>query len=87
MSDNQTISSTNNSLVVDRCLAYGIFRFTLGINILIHGVGRLFGLGTGEFAAKTSADGCSHRDAVREATVIARESESQSGCLSRSLQV
>ena len=55
MSDNQTISSTNNSLMVDRWLAYGIFRFTLGINILIHGVGRLFGLETGEFAAKTSS--------------------------------
>ena len=55
MSDNQTIGSTNNSLMVDRWLAYGIFRFTLGINRLIHGVGRLFGLGTGEFAAKTSS--------------------------------
>jgi hypothetical protein len=33
MLDNQTISPTNNSLMVDRWLAYGIFRFTLGINI------------------------------------------------------
>ena len=55
MSDNQKISSKNNSLMVDRWLAYGIFRFTLGINILIHGVDRLFGSGTGEFAAKTSS--------------------------------
>jgi len=55
ISDNQTISRKNNSLMVDRWLAYGIFRFTLGINIFIHGVGRLFGFGTGEFAAKTSS--------------------------------
>ena len=37
-------------------LAYGIFRLTLGINILIHGVGRIFGAGAAEFAAKTSAE-------------------------------
>jgi hypothetical protein len=41
--------------MVDRWLAYGIFRFTLGINIVIHGVGLLFGLGTGDFAANTSS--------------------------------
>lgn len=54
MSDNHSISATTNSSLVDRWLAYGVFRFTLGINILIHGVGRVFGLGAGEFAAKTS---------------------------------
>lgn len=37
-------------------LAYGIFRLTLGINILIHGAGRIFGTGAAEFAAKTSAE-------------------------------
>jgi thiosulfate dehydrogenase (quinone) large subunit len=55
MSDNQTISATNNWFMLDRWLAYGILRLTLGINILIHGVGRLFGLGAGEFATKTSS--------------------------------
>jgi thiosulfate dehydrogenase (quinone) large subunit len=41
---------------VDRRLAYAVFRFTLGINILIHGAGRVLGLGAGGFAAKTSSE-------------------------------
>jgi hypothetical protein len=39
-----------NSLSVDRRLGYGIFRLSLGINILIHGVERIFGMGPGGFA-------------------------------------
>ncbi len=45
-----------DSSVVDRWQAYAVFRLTLGVNILIHGVGRLFGSGAGEFAAKTSSE-------------------------------
>jgi thiosulfate dehydrogenase (quinone) large subunit len=55
MLENPTITSTNNSFTLDRGLAYGIFRLTLGINILIHGLGRLFGFGAEEFATQTSA--------------------------------
>jgi hypothetical protein len=35
MSDNHSIRATTNSSHVDRWLAYGVFRFTSGINILI----------------------------------------------------
>jgi thiosulfate dehydrogenase [quinone] large subunit len=38
----------------DRWMAYGIFRLALGINILIHGIGRIFGPGAGGFASKTA---------------------------------
>lgn len=42
---------------IDRKLAYGIFRLTLGINLLIHGAGRLFGAsGVGAFATKMGSD-------------------------------
>ena len=37
----------------DRRMAYGIFRLALGINILIHGMGRILGPGASGFAAKT----------------------------------
>jgi len=40
----------------DRWMAYGIFRFALGINILIHGAGRILGPGAAGFAAKTSEE-------------------------------
>jgi thiosulfate dehydrogenase (quinone) large subunit len=56
MLDSRSMIATTNSSFVDRWLAYGVFRFTLGINILIHGVGRLFGPGAGEFTAKTSSE-------------------------------
>ena len=56
MSDNHSIRATSNSSSVDRWLAYGVFRFTLGINILIHGVDRVFGVGARGFAAKTSSE-------------------------------
>ncbi len=41
---------------LDRRLAYGVFRLTLGINILIHGVGRVLGSGVGAFATKMGND-------------------------------
>jgi thiosulfate dehydrogenase [quinone] large subunit len=34
----------------DRRLAYGIFRLTMGVNMVIHGAGRIFGPGAGGFA-------------------------------------
>jgi thiosulfate dehydrogenase [quinone] large subunit len=37
----------------DRRLAYGIFRLTMGVNMLIHGAVRIFGPGVGAFAAGT----------------------------------
>ena len=40
----------------DAQLAYLIFRITLGINILIHGLGRILGPGAAGFAAKTAAE-------------------------------
>ncbi|MGA9631887.1 MAG: DoxX family protein [Candidatus Acidiferrales bacterium] len=40
----------------DRGMAYGIFRLALGINILIHGAGRIFGQGVVGFAAKTAEE-------------------------------
>jgi thiosulfate dehydrogenase (quinone) large subunit len=50
------MSTTANSPSVNRKLAYGIFRLTLGINILIHGAVRIFGPGAGAFAAKTASE-------------------------------
>jgi thiosulfate dehydrogenase (quinone) large subunit len=44
-----------NTIARDRWMAYGIFRLALGINILIHGAGRIFGAGPGAFASKTAA--------------------------------
>jgi thiosulfate dehydrogenase (quinone) large subunit len=44
----------NDSL--DRQLAYAIFRLTLGINILVHGAGRIFGPGAEAFATTTAAE-------------------------------
>jgi thiosulfate dehydrogenase [quinone] large subunit len=43
------------SIVIrDRCIAYGIFRFALGVNIFIHGIVRIFGSGPKDFASKTT---------------------------------
>lgn len=47
---------TSNSSVIDRRLAYGVLRLTMGINILIHGAGRLFGPGASAFAAQTGSE-------------------------------
>ena len=40
----------------DRKLAYVVFRLTTGINILVHGAGRLFGPGAEAFTAQTAAE-------------------------------
>jgi thiosulfate dehydrogenase [quinone] large subunit len=42
--------------MTDRQLAYVVFRLSLGVNILIHGYGRLFGPGAGTFASKTMTE-------------------------------
>jgi thiosulfate dehydrogenase [quinone] large subunit len=44
----------NDSL--DRQLAYAVFRLTLGINILVHGAGRIFGPGAEAFASTTAGE-------------------------------
>lgn len=41
---------------LDRQLAYLVFRLTLGINILVHGAGRIFGPGAEAFATTTAAE-------------------------------
>jgi thiosulfate dehydrogenase [quinone] large subunit len=41
---------------LDRQLAYLAFRLTLGINILVHGAGRIFGPGAEAFASTTAAE-------------------------------
>jgi len=45
-----------DSSAVDRQLAYAVFRLTLGINILVHGAGRIFGPGAESFATTTAAE-------------------------------
>jgi thiosulfate dehydrogenase [quinone] large subunit len=46
----------SDSNALDRQLAYGIFRPTLGVNILVHGAGRIFGPGADAFATTTAAE-------------------------------
>jgi len=41
---------------LDRQFAYAVFRVTLGINILVHGAGRIFGPGAESFATTTAAE-------------------------------
>ncbi len=50
------MKTTIDSNALDRQLAYGIFRLTLGINILVHGAGRIFGPGADAFAATTAVE-------------------------------
>jgi thiosulfate dehydrogenase [quinone] large subunit len=50
------MTPTNNSTTLDRQLAYVVFRLTLGINILIHGAGRIFGPGADAFASTTGVE-------------------------------
>jgi thiosulfate dehydrogenase [quinone] large subunit len=45
-----------SSVALDRRLAYAVFRLTLGINILVHGAGRIFGPGAEAFATTTAAE-------------------------------
>src|SRR5271170_5271155 len=47
---------TTDSNALDRQLAYVVFRLTLGINILVHGAGRIFGPGAEAFASTTAAE-------------------------------
>jgi len=41
---------------LDRQLAYVVFRLSLGVNILVHGAGRIFGPGAEAFASTTAAE-------------------------------
>lgn len=41
---------------LDRKLAYVVFRLSLGINLLIHGAGRVLGPGVDAFSSKTTAE-------------------------------
>jgi thiosulfate dehydrogenase (quinone) large subunit len=50
------MTPTSDSTALDRQLAYLVFRLTLGINILVHGAGRIFGPGAEAFAATTAAE-------------------------------
>jgi thiosulfate dehydrogenase [quinone] large subunit len=50
------MTSTTDSTTLDHQLAYAVFRLTLGINILVHGAGRLFGPGAEGFATTTAAE-------------------------------
>ena len=50
------MTSTSDSPALDRQLAYVVFRLTLGINILVHGAGRIFGPGAEAFATTTAAE-------------------------------
>ena len=45
-----------DSSTLDAELAYLVFRLTLGINILVHGAGRIFGPGAEAFATTTAAE-------------------------------
>ena len=47
---------TSGSKAFDRQLAYVVFRLSLGINILVHGAGRIFGAGAEAFASKTMGE-------------------------------
>jgi thiosulfate dehydrogenase (quinone) large subunit len=50
------MTSSTDSTPLDRELAYAVFRLTLGINILVHGAGRIFGPGVEAFASTTAAE-------------------------------
>jgi thiosulfate dehydrogenase (quinone) large subunit len=50
------MSAATSSPLLDRRLAHFVLRFTLGINILIHGAGRILGPGVGTFAVKTAGE-------------------------------
>jgi len=50
------MTPATDSTALDRQLAYAVFRLTLGINILVHGAGRIFGPGAEAFATTTAAE-------------------------------
>jgi thiosulfate dehydrogenase [quinone] large subunit len=45
-----------DSAQLDHQLAYVVFRLTLGINIFVHGAGRIFGPGAEAFATTTAVE-------------------------------
>jgi thiosulfate dehydrogenase (quinone) large subunit len=51
-----TMTPATDSAPLDREIAYAVFRLTLGINILVHGAGRIFGPGAEAFASTTGAE-------------------------------
>ena len=50
------MTTATDSSTLDRQLAYVVFRLTLGINILVHGAGRIFGPGADAFASTTAVE-------------------------------
>ncbi len=50
------MTPATDSTTLDRQLAYAVFRLTLGINILVHGAGRIFGPGADAFASTTAVE-------------------------------
>jgi thiosulfate dehydrogenase [quinone] large subunit len=50
------MTPATDSTALDLQLAYAVFRLTLGINILVHGAGRIFGPGAEAFATTTAAE-------------------------------
>jgi thiosulfate dehydrogenase [quinone] large subunit len=50
------MTPTIDSAPFDRQLAYVVFRLTLGINIFVHGAGRIFGPGAEAFATTTAVE-------------------------------
>src|SRR5580700_8251357 len=50
------MTPATDSTTLDGQLAYLVFRLTLGINILVHGAGRIFGPGAEAFASTTAAE-------------------------------
>jgi thiosulfate dehydrogenase (quinone) large subunit len=50
------MTPATDSTSLDRQLAYAVFRLTLGINILVHGAGRIFGPGAEAFASTTAVE-------------------------------
>jgi thiosulfate dehydrogenase [quinone] large subunit len=50
------MTPTSDSPALDGQLAYAVFRLTLGINIFVHGAGRIFGPGAEAFASTTAAE-------------------------------
>jgi thiosulfate dehydrogenase [quinone] large subunit len=50
------MTPATDSPALDHQLAYLVFRLTLGINLFVHGAGRIFGPGVGAFATTTSVE-------------------------------
>jgi thiosulfate dehydrogenase (quinone) large subunit len=54
--DNDEMMPANDTTALDGQLAYLVFRLTLGISILVHGAGRIFGPGAAAFATTMAAE-------------------------------